>query len=103
MPMPDRKNEGTQVPDYGQNHLFGLPNGRAGSSHNLLDLDRALNYEIRIVAGNANGALAKEIAQHLKVRITNATINRFSDGETSVSIEENVRGKGASSPHSALR
>lgn len=96
--MPDRKNEGTQVPEHGHNHLFGLSNGRAGSAQNLLDLDRALNYEIRIVSGNANRVLAKEIASHLKVRMTNAHVTTFSDGETSVSFEENVRGKGAFCP-----
>lgn len=69
-------------------------NGLAAlSSQSLIDLDKALNYEIRVVSGNANRPLALEIASHLKVPITVATIGRFSDGETRVSIEDNVRGK----------
>lgn len=34
-----------------------------------------------------------EIARHLRVRITEADVTRFSDGEIRVSIGENVRGK----------
>lgn len=41
----------------------------------------------------AVGRLAKEIARHLRVRITEAEVSRFSDGEIRVSIGENVRGK----------
>lgn len=63
------------------------------SRQNLADLDKALNYEIRIVTGNANRELAKEIAHHLKVNMTVAEVSRFSDGETRVHIEDNVRGK----------
>jgi ribose-phosphate pyrophosphokinase len=37
--------------------------------------------------------LAQEIARHLRVRITEASVTRFSDGEVRVSIAENVRGK----------
>lgn len=54
---------------------------------------QALNYEIRVVAGNANRPLAEEIARHLKVKITQAEIKRFADGECYVSLKENVRGK----------
>lgn len=56
-------------------------------------LDKALNYEIRVVAGNANHPLAEEIARDLKVKITQAEIKRFADGECYVSLKENVRGK----------
>lgn len=65
------------------------------STQNLLelDLDKALNYEIRVVSGNANPELAKEIASKLKVNMTAATVTKFSDGETRVHIEDNVRGK----------
>lgn len=89
--------QGTQCGDA-QAHLFGSSpiNGRrlpTFNSDNLIDLDRALNYEIRVVSGNANRELAKEIASYLKVRMTDATVCKFSDGETRVSIEDNVRGK----------
>lgn len=74
--------------------LFGYENGSIiHSEQSLVDLDKALNYEIRIVAGNANRELAQEIASHLKVNMTAATVSKFSDGETNVHIEDNVRGK----------
>ena len=63
------------------------------SEENLMELDKALNYEIRIVAGNANRELAEEIAKDLKVKLTSAVVSKFSDGETRVHIEDNVRGK----------
>lgn len=80
---------------------FELTNGSGGvtprvcSAQNLMeiDLDKALNYEIRIVTGNANPELAKEIASKLKVNLTSAIVSKFSDGETRVHIEDNVRGK----------
>ncbi|KAA8490823.1 Ribose-phosphate pyrophosphokinase [Porphyridium purpureum] len=56
-------------------------------------IDRVLNYEIRIVTGNSNLPLAAEIAKLLRVTITEADVKRFSDGEVYVSIKENVRGK----------
>ncbi len=46
-----------------------------------------------IFTGNANPAMARAIAQHLKVPIGKANVGRFSDGETQVEILENVRGQ----------
>jgi len=46
-----------------------------------------------IFSGNAHVKLAKKIAQHLNVRLGMATVGRFSDGEVTVEIEENVRDK----------
>eukprot|EP00177_Eucheuma_denticulatum_P002937 GFKZ01005279.1.p1 GENE.GFKZ01005279.1~~GFKZ01005279.1.p1 ORF type:complete len:371 (+),score=57.43 GFKZ01005279.1:337-1449(+) len=96
--MTVRKAEGgAQVPDEAaQPQIFGYSNGSLSNFHsntNLMELDKALNYEIRVVTGNANRHLAEEIASHLKVRITSALVTRFSDGETRVHIEDNVRGK----------
>lgn len=71
----------------------GPVTGMQRSNESLLDLDKALNYEVRIVAGNSNLPLAREIARALRVRITEAEVSQFSDGETRVSISENVRGK----------
>jgi ribose-phosphate pyrophosphokinase len=48
--------------------------------------------ELKIITGNANRPLAEEIVQHLGCSLTNAVINRFSDGEIQVKIAENVRG-----------
>jgi ribose-phosphate pyrophosphokinase len=44
-----------------------------------------------IFSGNAHKTLAKKIAQHLNIRLGMATVGRFSDGEVTVEIEENVR------------
>lgn len=49
--------------------------------------------EIMVFNGNANHDLAQRIAEHLKIHLGKATVNRFSDGETLVEIEENVRGR----------
>ena len=48
---------------------------------------------IKIFSGNANPALASEIAKHLDLRLGNITVGRFSDGECNVQINEHIRGK----------
>lgn len=48
---------------------------------------------LRIFGGNANEALTKSICKHLGVKESKIVVSRFSDGETQVKIEENVRGK----------
>jgi ribose-phosphate pyrophosphokinase len=46
-----------------------------------------------LFTGNANPALAQEIARHLKVPLGRAMVSRFSDAEVNVEIIENVRGR----------
>jgi ribose-phosphate pyrophosphokinase len=46
-----------------------------------------------IFSGNASKDLTQKIAEHLNLPIGKATIGTFSDGETMVEIEENVRGR----------
>jgi ribose-phosphate pyrophosphokinase len=46
-----------------------------------------------VFTGNANPALAKRIVNHLGIPLGDATVSRFSDGEVSVEINENVRGR----------
>ena len=46
-----------------------------------------------VFAGNANMPLAKGIARALNMRLGQATLGRFSDGEISFEVEENVRGR----------
>jgi len=46
----------------------------------------------KIFSGTANDALAKDICTFLDLPIGKANITKFSDGETYVQIEENVRG-----------
>lgn len=47
---------------------------------------------VKIFSGNATLNLAKLIAKNLNVNLGNAFVGRFSDGEVSVFINENVRG-----------
>ncbi|MBP1765620.1 MAG: ribose-phosphate pyrophosphokinase, partial [Firmicutes bacterium] len=48
---------------------------------------------LRIFTGNANPALAKEIADHLGIGLGEAFVGRFNNGEIQVMIDESVRGK----------
>ncbi|CUX97242.1 ribose-phosphate pyrophosphokinase [Candidatus Hoaglandella endobia] len=48
--------------------------------------------DIKLFAGNASPELATNIANRLYTSLGNATVSRFSDGEVSVQIDENVRG-----------
>ena len=47
---------------------------------------------LKIFTGNANPALAEEIAHYLGVSVGAAKVTRFSDGEIQVRINESVRG-----------
>ncbi len=49
--------------------------------------------EISIITGNANPLLAKEICDQLGIKLTEALVSRFSEGEIRVKVEGNVRGK----------
>jgi ribose-phosphate pyrophosphokinase len=49
-------------------------------------------YELKLFSGNANRALAEEIAQYLRVPLGESEVSRFSDGEIFVQFNENVRG-----------
>ncbi len=51
-----------------------------------------MNRTITIFGGNANPALASEIARYVGIPTGTAKISRFSDGEIFVEIGENVRG-----------
>lgn len=48
--------------------------------------------KVCIFSGNANPALAQEIAQVLEMPLGQCRVSRFSDGETFCEIRENVRG-----------
>ena len=48
---------------------------------------------LMLFTGNANPQLASEVARELGVSLGKADVNKFSDGEISVEIQENVRGK----------
>ena len=48
---------------------------------------------LALFAGNANPALAQDIARHLMVPLGRAYVGRFSDGEVNLELMENVRGR----------
>ena len=48
--------------------------------------------KIKLFAGNGNKALAQEIAKELHMPLGDMVVGKFSDGETSVQINESVRG-----------
>ena len=50
------------------------------------------NGSIKLVAGNSNPILAREIADWLKLPLTKASVRRFADMEIFVEIQDNVRG-----------
>ena len=49
--------------------------------------------DFMIFTGNANPVLAAEIAQHLGTSLGAANVGRFSDGEVTVEITQNVRAR----------
>jgi len=49
--------------------------------------------DFMIFTGNANPALAADIARHLGISLGAATVGRFSDGEITVEINQNVRAR----------
>jgi len=48
--------------------------------------------DMKLFAGNATPDLAKKVAKRLYIELGDAVVGRFSDGEISVQINENVRG-----------
>ena len=50
-------------------------------------------YKLKLFYGNAHKELAKEIADHLDIPLSNTVVSPFPDGETLVEIQESVRGE----------
>ena len=48
---------------------------------------------MKIISGNSNIELSKEISEYLKIQLSETTMTRFSDKEIFVEIGENVRGE----------
>lgn len=51
------------------------------------------NGNMMVFTGNANPALAQEVATHLGIELGRADVGRFSDGEVMLELLENVRGR----------
>tara|TARA_B100001057_G_scaffold109068_1_gene106937 strand:+ start:28 stop:960 length:933 start_codon:yes stop_codon:yes gene_type:complete len=47
---------------------------------------------MKLLTGNSNKVLSKNIAKYLKSKLVNSSIKKFSDGEIYVEINENIRG-----------
>ena len=52
-----------------------------------------VSNSLMVFSGNAHPKLALSVTQHLNIPLGRATVNRFSDGEVAVEINENVRGQ----------
>jgi ribose-phosphate pyrophosphokinase len=52
-----------------------------------------MNEKVKIISGNSNRPLAERIGNYLGMPLCDAEIGKFSDGEISVKINENIRGK----------
>lgn len=52
-----------------------------------------VSNSLMVFSGNANPKLALSVTQYLNIPLGRATVNRFSDGEVAVEINENVRGQ----------
>ena len=47
---------------------------------------------MKLLTGNSNKALSKNIAKYLKTKLVNSSIRKFADGEIYIEINENIRG-----------
>ncbi|HEY9582187.1 MAG TPA: ribose-phosphate diphosphokinase [Savagea sp.] len=50
------------------------------------------NNKLKVFSLNSNEALAQEVAEEIGCELGKATVNRFSDGEVQISIDESIRG-----------
>ena len=51
------------------------------------------NSNLKLISGNANPELSKEISELLKIPLSDIRTSRFADSETHVQIEESMRGQ----------
>ncbi len=56
-------------------------------------MSQAHTPDFLVFTGNANPGMAAEIAQHLGISLGAADVGRFSDGEVTVEIKQNVRAR----------
>ncbi|KAL6041974.1 putative phosphoribosylpyrophosphate synthetase, variant 2 [Balamuthia mandrillaris] len=52
-------------------------------------------YVVKLISGNANSKLARDIAKELGTDIAECEVGKFSDGEIKIQIKHNVRGADA--------
>jgi len=51
-----------------------------------------MSSEMKLICGNSNLELSKEISDHLNIPLLDGIISKFSDGEIRIQINESVRG-----------
>ncbi|WP_339747300.1 ribose-phosphate pyrophosphokinase [uncultured Rubinisphaera sp.] len=56
-------------------------------------IETAMYDQLSLLSGRANPALAREIADYLGVEMASVAIGDFPDGELSVRLEQNIRGR----------
>lgn len=56
------------------------------------EMEKSMSH-MKLFTGNANPALAQEIADFLGIEMGKSAVSKFSDGEINVEIDESVRGK----------
>ena len=56
-----------------------------------LESRRSMTKALKIFTGNANPSLARAICDRLGIELGRADVSKFSDGEISVELGENVR------------
>jgi ribose-phosphate pyrophosphokinase len=49
--------------------------------------------KLKVFTGNANPELARKVVEQLGVPLGKATVSKFSDGESAIELDEDVRGK----------
>ena len=69
-------------------HLTQDPGPETHDQRSVMD-----RSTMAVFSGNANPQLAHDIARHLMVPLGRAAVSRFSDGELTVELLENVRGR----------
>ena len=80
---PEGPSNGTGVP--GRAELPALLNEEAAQPS-------LVGENVVLFRGTSNAPLAEAVARHLQIPLGRAMVTRFSNGETRVKIEENVRG-----------
>ncbi|GBG24956.1 Ribose-phosphate pyrophosphokinase [Hondaea fermentalgiana] len=86
-PAGDRKADGDKDADSGDEDEVEFEDGAK------FYIPPAEESKFKIFSGNGNWYLANEVSMHLGVQLGRATVKRFADGEVSVNILDNVRGK----------
>lgn len=88
-----------------ENISSGINNNNNANINNIKELDKkevgisryyiptSQDSNVKLFTGNSNTNLANEIAMYLGVQLGRSVIRKYSDGEISVNILDNIRGK----------